>query len=134
MTLSVLLEKLSKIGLALGLLLLAWSYTYKDALPDPDFYQVRQLAEPRQSPSSRGPFEVRAGDQTYRIDPKFAYELDGVVVSYHDADSISDIYHEDLWADFLNLRDLCVIWGDNVRSGGYLPECDHGVPPNVAWP
>ena len=119
MTLSILLEYLSKIGFALGLLLLAWSYTYKDDLPEPNFYQLGRLTEPRQSELQKRPFEVRAGDQSYRVDPKFRYELDGVVVSYHDSDSISDIYHDGLWSDFLNLRDLCVIWGDNVINGVY---------------
>jgi hypothetical protein len=113
------LENLSKIGFALGLLLMAWAYTYKDALPDPDFYPLWQLTEPRQSELRDRPFEVQAGDQTYRIEPKYAYELDGVVVSYHDSDSISDIYHDGLWADFINVRDLCVIWGDNVANGVY---------------
>jgi hypothetical protein len=119
MTLSVLLENLSKIGFALGLLLMAWSFMHKDKLPEPEFYQLRQLGEPRQSRLQKRPFEVRSGDQTYRIDPKFDYELSGVVVSYHDADSISDIYHDSLWSDYLNLRDLCVIWGDNVSNGVY---------------
>ena len=119
MTLTELLENLAKIGFALGLLLMAWSYTYKDMLPEPDFYQLRRLADPRQSELRKPSFEVRAGDQTYRVDPKYGYELDGVVVSYHDADSISDIYHDGIWSDFLNLRDLCVIWGDNVANGVY---------------
>jgi len=119
MTLAILLEHLSKIGFAVGLLLMAWSFVHKDKLPEPDFYQLRQLAEPRQSALRRRPFKVRTGDQTYRIDPKFGYELNGVVVSYHDADSISDIYHDSLWSDYLNLRDLCVIWGDNVANGVY---------------
>jgi len=119
MTLSMLVENLSKIGFAFGLLLMAWSYTYKDQLPEPDFYQLRQLTEPRQSKLQKRPFEVRAGDQSYRVDPKYSYELNGVVVSYHNSDSISDIYHDDLWSDFLNLRDLCVIWGDNVSNGVY---------------
>jgi hypothetical protein len=120
MTLSILTENLSRIGFAVGLLLMAWSYTYKDELPEPDFYHLRQLTEPRQGVSHKRPFEVQVGDQTYRIDPKYTYELNGVVVSYHDSDSISDIYHDSLWSDFLNLRDLCVIWGDNVSEGVYL--------------
>ena len=119
MTLSVLLEKLFKMGFALGLLLMAWSYIHKDKLPEPDFYQLHHLQEPRQSESRKRPFEVRAGNQTYRIDPQYGYELNGVVVSYHDSDSIGDIYHDSLWSDFLNLRDLCVIWGDNVANGVY---------------
>jgi hypothetical protein len=42
-----------------------------------------------------------------------------MVVSYHDADSFLDIWHHKRWLDFLNERDLCVIWGRNVESGVY---------------
>ena len=45
--------------------------------------------------------------------------LEGVVVSYHDADDFTDIWHHEKWLDFLNIRDLCVIWGSNVSSNVY---------------
>jgi len=64
-------------------------------------------------------FSVEVNDQQYIIKPKFEYQLQGVVVSYHDADEFTDISHHDKWKDFINLRDLCVIWGDNVSSNIY---------------
>jgi hypothetical protein len=45
------------------------------------------------------------------------YVLDGVVVSLHDARAFTDIWHHGDWQDFLNLRDLCVVWGGNVAGG-----------------
>ena len=53
------------------------------------------------------------------IKPRYDYELEGVVVSLHDSDSFMDVTHHRRWQDFINLRDLCVIWGDNVTSGVY---------------
>jgi hypothetical protein len=91
----------------------------RDELPQPDFYDAKALKAPRQVATERKPFRVEAGDQRYEIEPLFDYALDGVVVSYHDADSVADIWHHGAWQDYLNVRDLCVIWGDNVRSGVY---------------
>ena len=91
----------------------------RDELPPPEDYGARPLPAPRQVPTSRQPFEVEAGGQRYQIEPLFDYELQGVVVSYHDADSFVDTWHHDRWKDFLNLRDLCVLWGENVHGGVY---------------
>ena len=103
----------------LSLLVLAATWWRRDELPLPETYDAQALKAPRQQPTERKPFWVEAGDQRYAIEPLFDYQLDGVIVSYHDADSIADIWHHGAWQDFLNVRDLCVIWGDNVRSGVY---------------
>jgi len=103
--------------LSLGAVALTWAG--QDELPPPDAYGTRPLPAPRQTPTDRQPFDVQVGGQRYRIEPLFDYELEGVIVSYHDADSFIDTWHHDRWKDFLNVRDLCVIWGDNVRGGVY---------------
>jgi hypothetical protein len=103
----------------LSLLVVAATWWRRDALPAPDFYDLASLQAPRQQPTARRPFRVEAGDQQYEIEPLFDYELNGVVVSYHDADSVADIWHHGAWQDFLNVRDLCVLWGGNVRSAVY---------------
>ena len=90
-----------------------------DELPAPDSYGDRAIAAPRQQPTTREPFDVAVGGERYRIEPLFDYALEGVVVSYHDADSFVDTWHHDRWRDFLNVRDLCVIWGGNVGGGVY---------------
>jgi len=95
------------------------TYFYKDKLPSPTYYDVTNLEEPQQSPVSEPEFTTEVNGQQYTIQPKFSYELDGVIVSYHDADAFGDIWHHKRWKDFLNLRDLCVIWGKNVETGVY---------------
>jgi len=107
----VLLVFLASVGLAI------WSHWKKDQLPPPSFYDLTRLQAPRQAPTRSGPFKVEANDITYTIDPLFDYELDGVVVSLHDSDVFWDIYHFKDWKDFINIRDLCVVWGDNVATG-----------------
>jgi len=114
-----LLERLFKWLFLLSLPLLTYSYLGKDRLPPPAFYAQASLEEPRQRPTRRPPFVTQVNGQAYRIKPQFEYALDGVVVSYNDADGFTDITHHRRWQDFLNVRDLCVIWGDNVTSGVY---------------
>jgi hypothetical protein len=114
------MESLFKWAFLCGLVISLFTYFYKDRLPAPSYYDSFSLDEPIQTPTSEAPFGTTAKDQHYAIEPKFDYELDGVIVSYNDADSIFDIWHHDKWKDYLNVRDICVIWGDNVRNGVYL--------------
>ncbi|CAK0771657.1 hypothetical protein CCP4SC76_5470010 [Gammaproteobacteria bacterium] len=107
----LLLVFLSSLGITL------WSRWKKDQLPPPAFYDVAQLEEPRQTPTAVPPFQISAQKILYTIEPLFDYQLDGVVVSLHDSDTFSDIYHFKDWQDFINIRDLCVVWGNNVASG-----------------
>jgi hypothetical protein len=114
-----LLQSISKWAVIISILLLLLSLVYKDRLPDPDHYESRGLVDPVQESTFRSPVWVEAEGERYRIKPLYEYTLEGVVVSYHDADSFGDIWHHDRWKDFLNVRDLCVIWGANVSQGVY---------------
>ncbi|UCE89709.1 MAG: hypothetical protein JSW10_02420 [Pseudomonadota bacterium] len=119
MAVSSLVEWIFKWLLIASLATLAATWLLKDRLPDPSYYDSDFLDDPVQRRTALRPFVTRVNGQEYHIEPKFNYELHGVVVSYHDADSFTDIWHHDKWKDYLNLRDLCVIWGDNVDSGVY---------------
>lgn len=114
----ILLEKLFKWLFFASLVGLVLGWWHRDALPEPDFYDSRIEQAPRQVETRTAEFTVEAGDQRYRIRPLFGYELDGMVVSMSHAHSFTDIYHPE-WEDYLNVKDICVIWGDNVRSAVY---------------
>ena len=116
----ILLQKTFKALFALGLLAAAVLYFVKDALPPASFYDLDSLDDPLQRPTRQTGFTTSANGESYLINPRFDYSLDGIVVSYHDADDFSDIWHHGDWKDFINLRDLCVVWGKNVDSGVYL--------------
>jgi hypothetical protein len=105
--------------LIISLAVMAFAYIKKDDLPDPKEYLSQKLDEPVQYKTDKKPFLTQVNEQKYAIKPLFEYELEGVVVSYHDAAAVGDIWHHDKWLDFLNVRDLCVIWGANVRNGVY---------------
>ena len=103
----------------IGLVISLTTYLKKDDFPAPDFYDTDLLKEPLQSKTGKRPFETHAGEQTYQIHPLYDYELYGVVVSYNDSDGFTDTTHHRRWQDYLNIRDLCVVWGDNISSNVY---------------
>ena len=119
MPLSSIFETLFKRLLIISALMMGITYWVKDELPPPEYYDPNYLQAPLQEPTLKEPFSTRIKDQEYTIKPAFDYELHGVVVSYNDSDAITDIWHHKRWKDFLNLRDLCVVWGKNVESGVY---------------
>ena len=115
----VALERIARLVFLVSLVATVYLYFLKDELPDASFYDLSQLGEPVQTITRVDSFTTRANGQKYVIKPRYDYELDGVVVSLHDADEFLDVTHHRRWQDFINLRDLCVIWGDNVKSGVY---------------
>ena len=125
----MLLQKTFRGMFVLSLLAVIPLYFFKDALPPATFYDLDSLDDPLQRATRQTPFVTSVDGENYLIDPKFDYRLDGVVVSYHNADDFSDIWHHGDWKDFINLRDLCVVWGSNVETGVYLEMDFH----NDSW-
>jgi hypothetical protein len=99
--------------------LFAISYLLKDDLPDGDDILEDLLQHPVQTAVNEAPFEIEAGEIVYTITPLYTYELYGMVVSYHNCGTWWDIYHHDQWKDFINVKDLCVVWGENVQTEVY---------------
>ena len=94
------------------------SYLKKNALPAaadilPDMRQA-----PNQTPIEHGPIIIHKEGKRYTISPLYGYSLRGLVVSSHDSASWLDFSHA-RWGDKLNVRDLCVLWGDNVADALY---------------
>lgn len=101
---------------SLALLVAAW---FKgEPLPDREAVSAAMWPAPRQLATDKPPFPVTAGGVNYQIKPLYTYELNGLVVSRHDTETWWDFIHKEA-ADFLNVNDLCVVWGDNIRSGVY---------------
>ena len=94
-------------------------FFFKDTIPRSSDYAMIPLNDPIQTDTARMPFSTVINKQEYEITPRFDYDLTGVVVSYNNADGFTDIWHHDIWKDFINVRDLCVIWGSNVSTGIY---------------
>lgn len=81
---------------------------YTDALPALTSDPV-QVAIPSQSKS------ISMNGHHYDLEFVADYEINGLVVSYHNAKSFWNISHAQ-WGDYLNSMDLCVVWGDNLTQ------------------
>lgn len=90
----------------------------KDVLPDPRKLQLDELEEPVQKRVRQPPIDTHVNGVDYRIEPRYAYEINAVVVSLHHSDTWWDYAHK-AWGDHVNIMDLCLAWGDSVRSGAY---------------
>jgi hypothetical protein len=110
---------LLRLTLLVSIGLFAISYFLKDDLPDGDDILEDLLQPPVQAEINMAPFEIEAGEIVYTLTPLYAYELFGMVVSYHNCGTWWDIYHHDQWKDFINVKDLCVVWGKNVQTEVY---------------
>ena len=109
------LERIFKLSLLGALMLLAMAFFQKDRLPAPGFFDQTVLTQPLQTPTQSPSFKTQVNAQTYTVTPLFDYQLNGVVVTDYESGSFGDIYHHRRWKDFLNVKDLCVVWGENVR-------------------
>jgi hypothetical protein len=116
---SLALRRLAKFVLPAAAVAFAASMAMRNRLPDPAMILPALLDEPVQTetdlPES---FDVTRKGVTYSVTPLFNYELWGLVVSYHHAASFLDISHE-MWKDYINVKDICVLWGKNVETGAY---------------
>lgn len=112
-------ERFFKFSFIISLLLAIPLYFNKDRIPNPSYYQDFSLSAPIQEKTDREPFSIYNNDEKYLITPRFNYQLTGVVVSYNDAAQFGNIWHHKRWKDFINVRDLCVLWGNNIKSGVY---------------
>ncbi len=108
-----------KVVLLAGLVLLLLAILLKNRWPAEGEFRSELFQEPVQEARNvPAPFDVAQKGFDYTVYPLFSYELWGMVVSSHYAGSFLDYAHE-MWKDYLNIKDLCVIWGKNLESGAF---------------
>ncbi len=112
-------------GIGLGLVLTAISFWGLHRLPPPSSLSVDLADEPQQTQTLEKPFVVERGGCQYRLEPLYNYDIKGLVVAQHDSSSWNDISHKE-WHDFLNTRDICVIWGLNTKNDYRQLSFSHG--------
>ncbi len=86
-------------------------------LPERQKIENDLFIEPRQTLSERDDFSFDYREKTYHVYPQAEYELWGLVVSVNNINAWYNFYHDE---NSVNLKDVCVIWGDNLRSDAYL--------------
>jgi hypothetical protein len=110
---------LIKIVLLAGLVLLFLGIILRTRWPKESELRPELFQEPVQAPGGLpAPFDASQKGFTYTVYPQFQYELWGMVVTSHYAGSFLDYAHE-MWKDYLNIKDICVIWGKNLETGAF---------------
>lgn len=107
-----------------------------------DLQVLSQLSqEPVQTAVETAPFETEYNEETFKVIPKYDYEIYGLVVSYRLHDSEYGQMLHALSKDHLNVADFCVVWGKNAdidilrefdfNNGQFT--CNYSTRSNQAW-
>ncbi|MDD5644451.1 MAG: hypothetical protein PHO00_03260 [bacterium] len=112
-------KKFLKLIFSVSLVVCLYAYFFKAGkFPDGKEILPQLYREPSQVKCDVQPFEVKSGRIIYTVKPLYEYQLYGMIVSQHDSSSWWDYYHKD-WKDSLNIRDIGVLWGDNLKTEVY---------------
>lgn len=101
-----------------GIFIFLISFFQKNVLPGKNDIDENLFREPVQIKSEKPQFEIENNGIVYIIKPLYEYELHGLIVSGHNSSEWFDYYH-DKWKDYINLKDICVIWGESAKNGSY---------------
>ena len=112
------LMRLANVLMAAGTVLLVASLFLRYALPGPTELRSELRSEPVQEPTRAAPFKTTVRGVTYTVNPVADYEIWGLVVSNHDTSTWWNWINK-ASNDNLNVVDLCVVFAENVISGGY---------------
>lgn len=104
----------NNILIAVSFIWLLVSFWNRNDLPGNIAYVPEISNEPEQTATRQGPFAVVVDDIEYQIEPEYAYDLTGMIVSYRHHEGNSRMHLQA--NDHLNMLDVCVVWGDNTSS------------------
>ena len=106
--------KPNNILVATSFIWLLVSFWNRNDLPRNVEFVPEIAVEPKQTSTSKKPFEVTFNEVAYLVEPEYSYDLTGMIVSYRHHDNYSRMHR--LANDHLNMLDVCVVWGDNTAS------------------
>jgi hypothetical protein len=107
------MKKLSFTLLALAYLLffVGW-LAHKNRMPATEAIREPLYSDPVQTPVEKEPFTFEKNQNTYTVQPVARYELYGLIVS----ERRDNFLHRHANDDYINTKDICVIWGDNLHT------------------
>lgn len=133
--------KFSSYAVDFSFLLLLISFFKRNDFTN-DLQVLSQLSqEPVQTAVETAPFETEYNEETFKVIPKYDYEIYGLVVSYRLHDSEYGQMLHALSKDHLNVGDVCVVWGKNadidiLREFDFINgqfTCNYSTRSNQAW-
>lgn len=110
-------KKIIKILFVISLVVLGVSFFFRNTLPGSEEVLSEVLKEPVQEEVTTEPVVFEKDEYKATIEPLYSYELYGLIVTQYDSDIWYDQMHKD---DPFNTKDLCVVWGSNIKTEAYL--------------
>lgn len=131
--------KLNSIIIGVSFIWLLVSFWNRNDLPGEIDIVPKLSDQPQQTTTNKRPFDVVFNRVSYRVEPEYAYDITGMIVSYRHHDNNSRIHA--LANDHLNMLDVCVIWGDNpanerlhkISFWNGIFTCNVQTPDQQAW-
>jgi hypothetical protein len=111
-------KPLVQIVLLCGLVLLGCGVYLRQIMPNTSAVLPETLNEPKQSNPTKSAFKVVVNNIEYTVKPVADYDISGVIVSRHDTSDFWDYIHRAA-NDHLNVADVCVVWGNNLKTDNY---------------
>jgi hypothetical protein len=91
------------------------SYFAKEKFKTADYISPQSLMEPEQTEADIEPFEFEKDGFVYNLTPLYSYDISGLVVHRLDYNTWYSLSR----TDKLFTTDLCIIWGENLKSKAY---------------
>jgi len=110
-------NKLFKISYTILIALYLFSIFQTNKLPGKNEINKNLFLDPIQTKSNNEDFDFDYRGKNYKVHPLADYELWGLVVSVNNINAWYNYYHDE---NAVNLKDVCVIWGDNISNEIYL--------------
>jgi hypothetical protein len=111
---SLLLKTLNTLVFYTSLILLLTSCWQRNDFPEDMSVTPALLKPPVQRAVNTPPFTVANNGTDYRIEPRYQYDLHGLVVSYAHHNGNYSLHR--LWNDHINVADVCVVWSGNANG------------------
>jgi hypothetical protein len=106
--------KFNRILIVVSFAWLIVSFWNRNELPRSIDFVPGVATDPAQTRTQKAAFDVDYEGVTYRVEPEYAYDITGMIVSYRHHNDDNSRMHR-LANDHINMLDVCVIWGDNAR-------------------
>ncbi|MEA1963317.1 MAG: hypothetical protein U9M94_03730 [Patescibacteria group bacterium] len=110
-------QKILSVCFLLVLILLICAFFLKRKYPHLSELLPELKNYPIQEATVRENFSFDYRNTKYNVIPLAEYELWGMVVTHNNINTWYNFYHD---KDSVNIKDLCVVWGDNIETGAYM--------------
>jgi hypothetical protein len=119
------IKPLIRLSFLIALALFLYARHYSIVLPKPSTLRSELGTPPEQTSTSTPSFNFEWKGTKFVVHPQADYHAAGLVLTHNNTGGIGDIYHD---ANSVDLKDICIVWGESASSGAYLSGTFHSEP------